>query len=63
MTDKDKIAHLKSALERLATHDGFVEFGRVAHPEEVTRATFAQAILDDHTIKSATEKAIYEGNF
>jgi hypothetical protein len=60
MTDGDKIAHLTAALVRVATPEAFYVATSNVDPEAFARMVFAQAILEDHTLESATAKAEFE---
>lgn len=60
MDDADKVAHLRKALERIATPEAFYVATSKVDPEAFARMVYAQAILEDHTLQSAAKKAEYE---
>lgn len=60
MTDAEQVAHLRAAMERIATPEAFYVATSHVDPEAFARMTFAQCILDGYTLKAAAEKTEYE---
>ena len=52
--------HMKAAIVRIATPEAFHVATSRVDPEAFARMTYAQCVIDGHTLKSATEKTEYE---
>lgn len=60
MTDAEKVEHLRAALLRIATPEAFYVATAHIDPEAYAHMIYARAILDDYTLKAASEKAEFE---